>query len=241
MCHTNKRIGFGIAGKFTGIINKSDANTADDLKMDNHFTYISLGIGGIYSFNNHVGIGIDILFSREGQAFSGNFHSTLPDSNAYSSVVATQLILNDKPTEGTYVALAELNYIKVPLMLSLTTDNTQPVFFTALVGPQINFLYGVAQEVNEVDLDYPHTNIEPKDLYKPLTFGGVLALGAGFNITPHLILSARFRMDYGFNDAEKKDVMVTYFGTEAERFYSTGRQSSNTITRGLMIGVDFKL
>ena len=110
-----------------------------------------------------------------------------------------------------------------------------------LVGPQFNFLEGVAQEVNDEDLEYPNSNIKPTDLYKTVTINGVLALGGGFNLTPNLVLSARLRFDYGFEDVEKKDVMVSYSGAAPIRFYSTRRQAAHNLTGGLMLGLDFKL
>ncbi len=142
---------------------------------------------------------------------------------------------------GDYVAKAELNYIKLPIMLSLTTDNTKPFFFTLLVGPQINFLANVAQEVNHTDIEYPNSNIKPIDLYKPVTIDGMLALGGAYNITTKLVLTARFRFDYGFSDVEKKDVMVSYSGAAPVRFYSAEREATHNYTVGLMLGLDYKL
>ncbi|MDR3667774.1 MAG: outer membrane beta-barrel protein [Ignavibacteriaceae bacterium] len=139
------------------------------------------------------------------------------------------------------MALAELNYIKLPLMLSLTTDKTRQIFFTLLIGPQFNFLVDVAQEVNHNDLDYPNTNIKPIDLYKSVTINGVLALGSAYNLNSHLVLSARLRLDYGFNDVENKDVMVSYSCAVPVRFYSTERTATHNLTAALMLGLDFKL
>jgi len=233
-------IGIRLNPEYTGILNKNDANAGPELDYERHFGYCA-GVGATYALTNHIGLGVDILFSREGQAFSGHFTGIELNETAYSTVVARQGFLNDEPVEGDYVALAELNYIKLPLMISLSTDNSKPVFFSILAGPQINFLQGVAQEVNEKDLEYPNTDISPKDLYKPVTLAGMLALGAGINVGPRLVLSARLRMDYGFNDAEKKDAMIRYYGAEAVRFYSADRKSANSFSTGLMIGFDFKL
>jgi hypothetical protein len=142
---------------------------------------------------------------------------------------------------GDYVAKAELNYIKLPIMLSLTSDNTRSLFFTLLVGPQLNFLANVAQEVNHTDLEYPNSNIKPIDLYKAITFDGVLALGGAYNLTSKLVFSARLRFDYGFEDVEKKDVMVSYSGAAPIHFYSTERAATHNVTAGLLLGLDFKL
>jgi len=237
----NIELGFRYEPEFSTLINKNDANAGPALEYASHFTYINFGIGGVLNFNNTVGLAIDVLWSREGQNYTGNFGGGVPDQATYSSVVLTQAALNHLDIVGNYVAKSELNFIKLPIMLSLTSDNTKPMFFTLLVGPQINFLYDVAQEVNHTDEDYPNSSITPTNLYKSVTFDGVLALGAGYNLTSHCVLSARFRFDYGFEDVENKDVMVSYYGASPVHFYSSDRQPTHNATVGLLIGVDFKL
>ena len=234
-------LGLRLNPEFAGLINKNDNNAGNKLELTSNFEYYSFGAGAIFNFNNNFGLAIDLLFSREGQRFKGNFNGSAPDAATYSSVVSTQVSLNNTVIVGDYVAKAELNYIKLPIMLSITTDNTEPLFLTMLVGPQFNFLEGVAQEVNHNDLDYPNSNIKPTDLYKTVTINGVLALGGAYNLTPNLVLSVRLRFDYGFDDVEKKDVMVSYSGAVPIRFYSTLRQATHNITEGLMLGLDFKL
>jgi len=227
--------------EMTSLLNKNDNNAGSNLNLTSNFGYFSFGAGAILNFNNYLGIAVDLLFSREGQRFEGNFTGSPSDAATYSSIVSTQLSLNNMVIVGGYVAKSELNYIKLPLMISLTSDNTKPFFFTLLAGPQFNFLIDVAQEVNHYDIDYPNSNIKPLDLYKPLTINGVLAVGSACNLTPHLVLSARIRVDYGFEDVEKKDVMVSYYGATPVRFYSNDRQATHNLTIGLLLGLDFKL
>jgi hypothetical protein len=227
--------------EFSGYQNSNDANDGAELQYASHFSELSFGAGAIYNFNTHIGFGIDILFSREGQAYSGTFNGIPPRADAYSAVVDRQITLNGITIVGNYVALAELNYIKVPLMLSLATDNTQQFYFTALVGPQIDFLHGIAQEVNKEDLDYPNTSVTPYDLYSTITLSAMLALGASCNLSSQWVISARLRFDYGFSDAENKDVMISYAGTKPVRFYSPDRTAVHSESAGLMLGLDYKL
>ena len=227
--------------EFTWLLNKNDNNAGSSLNLTSNFGYFSFGAGGIINFNNYLGVAIDLLFSREGQRFEGNFTSGSFDVATYSPVVRRQLDLNNMESEGEYVAKAELNYIKIPIMISLTTDNTKQFFFTLQAGPQFNFLVDVAQEVNHHDLDYPNSNINPIDLYKSFTINGVLAVGSAYNLSSHLVLSAKLRVDYGFDDVEKKDIMVSYYGAAPVHFYSTDRQATHNLTVGLLLGLDFKL
>jgi hypothetical protein len=226
--------------EFTWLLNKNDNNAGSSLNLTSNFAYYSLGAGGIINFNNYLGIAVDILFSREGQRFEGSFAGSF-DVATYSLVIRRQLDLNIMENVINYVAKAELNYIKIPLMISLTSDNTKQFFFTLQAGPQFNFLVDVAQEVNHHDLDYPNSNINPIDLYKSFTINGVLAVGSAYNLSSHLILSAKVRVDYGFNDVENKDIMVSYNGAAPFPFYSPDRQATHSLTVGLLLGLDFKL
>jgi hypothetical protein len=234
-------LGLRFNPEFSTLTNQNDANAGGALGFTSHFSYLSFGAGATYNINRNLGLAVDLLFSREGQAFEGQFNGGVPVASTNSSVVSTQLRQNNMVIVGGYVALAELNYVKLPVMLSITSDNTRPFFFTMLIGPQLNFLEGVAQEVNGSDLDYPNSNIAPGDLYKSITVNAVLAVGGAYNISPNMVLSARVRFDYGFNDVEKKDVLVSYSGAAPVRFYSGQRQSTHNATGALMIGLDFKL
>jgi hypothetical protein len=238
----NIEVGVRYNPEFTGLINKNDMTAGSALQRTGNFAYTgSFGAGAVLNINKHFGLAVDFLFSREGQRFEGYLGSNPSDASTYGSVVNTQVVLNHLSVVGDYVAKAELNYFKLPLMISLTSDNTRPLFFTLLIGPQVDFLQGVAQEVNHTDETYPNTDITPYDLYKPITINGVLALGGACNISSRLVLSARVRGDYGFEDVENKEVMVRYNGAAPVRFYSPERGATHCITGGLMIGLDYKI
>ena len=237
----NFELGLRYEPEFSTLMNKNDANSGPSLNYASHFSYINFGIGGVCNFNHNMGLAVDILLSREGQNFTGNFANGPSNPATYSEVVKTQAYLNNLVIPGDYICKSELNFIKLPIMFSLMSDNTKPLFFSFLVGPQINFLYNVAQEVNQIDRDYPNSNVTPFGLYKPVTIDGVVALGADYNLTSCVVLSARLRFDYGFEDVENKDVMVSYYGTAPVPFYSSNRQATHNATAGLLIGADFKL
>ena len=237
----NFEIGFRYLPEYSELINKSDNNAGKELQTTSNLSYYSYGLGAVYNFNNNVGLAVDILFSREGQRYTGNFSDVPLDANAYSSIVGTQLLQNKMVIAGDYVAKSEPNFVKIPIMFSFNTDNRRPLFFTLLVGPQINILQSVALEINHSDIEYPNSNITPMDLYQSITIDGMLAIGAAYNISPNWVLSARFRFDYGFNDLENKDLMVSYFGAAPVHFYSPDRQATHNMTMGLMIGIEMKL
>jgi hypothetical protein len=234
---------FGVRyeAQFTGLINKNDREAAPELSYVSTFQYLNFGVGAVYNFNKNIGVAVDVLFSREGQRYAGDFDGKTPNPTTYSAVVNTQLALNNQVIVGDYVAKSELNYFKLPIMLSLTTDNTKPLFLSMLIGPQINFLYDVAQEVNNTDIDFPHSTITGNDLYRHTTINGVIEAGAGYNLGSHFVLSAHLRLDYALRDVENKNAFVSYYGGEPMPFYNPDRETTRSITGGLLISLDFKL
>jgi hypothetical protein len=163
-----------------------------------------------------------------------------PNENAYNSQVALQALLNDKSSTGPYKAKAELNCIKIPVLFNLSTNSNKMVYYTVSVGPQINLLKSAVYELNGEDVALPGLGIEPNDLYRKVTFDGVLALGAGFNLSKHLLFTAQVRMDYGLQDVEKKDATFSFLGTD-QKYYSDGRSDTHNATAALMVGFSYKL
>lgn len=88
-------------------MNNNDNNTETELDLHSHFGFLSVGVGAIYNTNNYIGLAINLLFSREGEAIKGHFTGSPPDATVYSSVVSTEVSLNNTVIAGDYVALAE--------------------------------------------------------------------------------------------------------------------------------------
>jgi hypothetical protein len=84
------------------------------------------GISASYNFNDHLGVGLDVLYSNQGQKYKG-----------------TQSGIS-------YTAKATLNYLKLPLLLRFSSDPNPFVQFNVFLGPQFSFLlsYKDRAEVN---------------------------------------------------------------------------------------------
>ena len=222
------------------LLNKTDEDAGAELNYASTTSYLSGGIAGAYNFDRHMALELDILFSRQGQIYSGVNMET-PNAAAYNNEVALQAFVNNKITTGTYQAKAELNCIKFPILFRLTTDNTKRMYYTLSAGPQVNVIKSVVYEVNKEDVELPGLSIEPNDVYRKVTFDAVLALGAGFKLSRHFALSAQARFDYGLQDVEKKDVTYTYLGIGGRKYYSDSRAATHNATGVLMIGLSYKL
>ena len=232
---------FGIRYMVTksSLYNNSDKNAGPELDYANTVSYLSGGFAGSFKFDRHLAVEMDILYSRQGQSYSGN-DMLASNYTAYSSQVGLQAILNDKVAAGEYQAKAELNCIKIPFLFKVTTDNAKRAYASLSVGPQINIIKSAVYEVNHEDVLLPGINIEPNDVYRKVTMDGVVALGGGLNLTRHFSLTAQARFDYGFQDVEKKDQTFMLMGT-SEKYYDQNRAATHNGTAALMVGVNYKL
>ena len=232
----NIQIGFRYMPTISGLCNKDDKAAGAELQKE---STKSLGTGGLafdYAFTKKIGVEVDVLYARDGQEYTGtNIQSG--SATAYNRVVAIQAMANNISTAGSYQAKAELNTIKVPILLKLSTPNTDKMYYTLSVGPQINFVHDVVYELNNVDVMLPGTGLELTDVYKKTTLDGVVGFGLARNATKHLVLSAQTRFAYGFGDVEKKN--ITY-GTSAKNYYPSGRRPTHDAAASLVFGVSYK-
>jgi hypothetical protein len=171
----------------------------------------SFGASFAYFFSDKVGLGIDLLYSAQGQKFE--FETQGITGNGFTN----------------------LNYFKIPLLFHYHSNAESTALFYLNVGPQFSFLTsGQSQGTIQVpfvgDVVVNATN---KDNYESMNIGAVLALGAGFNITDFLMLTAGLRLDFAFSDAEDKS-----FG-----FYSldSDRRPNHNATAGFEIGLRYVL
>jgi len=102
----------GVEGtpQFSWLMNKDDMNNSS-LSMKTTFNS-SFGITGQYGFTKNLGIGLNVLYSFQGQRYSMN------DFDYYRKV----------------------GYVKVPIMFVYTVEVSPKVLFIGKIGPQFSFL-----------------------------------------------------------------------------------------------------
>jgi hypothetical protein len=110
----NAQQGFSLSIKgnpqFSFLQNKDDNNNSN---YSTKATFnASFGLGAEYGFNNHFGVGIDALYSLQGQRY-----------------VLNNIEFNQK-----------VNYIKVPVYFTYNSDASKPISFVGKIGPQVSFL-----------------------------------------------------------------------------------------------------
>jgi hypothetical protein len=110
----NAQQGFSLSIKgnpqFSFLQNKDDNNNSN---YSTKATFnASFGLGAEYGFNNHFGVGIDALYSLQGQRY-----------------VLNNIEFSQK-----------VNYIKVPVYFTYNSDASKPISFVGKIGPQVSFL-----------------------------------------------------------------------------------------------------
>jgi hypothetical protein len=117
------------------------------------------------------------------------------------------------------------DYIKVPVYFSYNTDPSKKVSFIGKLGPQVSFITSSKLDDNNGNT----INGNTKDQYKPATFGGMIMAGVQYNISNYLYLSAAWRFDYDFTNAED----------DQNKVYASGRAKTYNMTSGLEVGVKY--
>ena len=111
----NAQKGFSLSVKATPQLSsfQNDDDNEISLILDRKTTFnASFGVGAGYNFTQRAGIGMDVLYSLQGQRYGVN---------------------------GTEIR-QKVNYVKVPLYFSYNGDASKKVSFIGKLGPQVSIL-----------------------------------------------------------------------------------------------------
>jgi opacity protein-like surface antigen len=173
----------------TWLLNQDDSDAGT-------FAYIStwgsaFGLAFQYNFGPAAGIGIDLLYSTQGQKSEA------------------------KTPGGTSLGefQTKLTYLKIPVMFAFSSNAEANMQFYGTVGPQFSLIQDASfidvdsgEETNELfigvdDMGNAQT-VPATDGFTSPDISVVLALGAQFGLTNALILKTGLRLEYGLTDAE---------------------------------------
>lgn len=112
--HAFAQKGFSLSVKGTPHISwlqNSDDN--DNSQYDRKTTFAAgFGVGAAYNFTDHLGVGLDVLYSLQGQKFA---------------------------LAGTEYR-QKVDYLKIPVMFAYNTDPSKKISFIGKLGPQLSLL-----------------------------------------------------------------------------------------------------
>lgn len=235
-----KGFDFGINSglQTTTLINQKDQAAGEELNYKQKIG-VPLGVGCGYSFSNRLGVGIDVIYARQGQSYVGQIHPST-DPQIYLYQVQRLAAMDNIPLPGSYTADVLFSCVKVPLMFRYTSNAEKTVFFSSFIGPQLTMLNSVTLKINEQEVPLAGTGITQGDLYKKMLIDGVMGLGAGCNVTSNIVVTAQLRLEYSLSDAENKSATFTYQGQQ-QKYYTDGRGTNHSASGGLMVGVHYRI
>ncbi len=210
-------IGYKVAPQSTWMFNGDNSDNAN-------YRYVSTwgvahGPSLAYWFKPTVGVGFDLIFSKQGQKF-------------------------EVQKESDFTNQLTLRYLKLPILLHFSSDPEQPVQFVGQFGPQFAFLTKGELEVEQTIPGFPPIipSSEPydvKDAYKSTNIGMVLGFGIGTNFgTEFLAMTVQLRFDFAFTDAEQKETGDWYYYSSPD---PDERPTTFNTTGGIEIGFKYIL
>ncbi len=170
------------------------------------------GLSGQYGISEKIGVGLNVLYSFQGDKY------------------------NWKDQER----LKSLQYVKIPLMLTVTLPIGGQMSFIGKVGPQISFL----TDARLYDKDRNSIKDNYKKAFVSTDFGGMISAGVSYQLNDQFSMDASLRGDIGFVNAEDKDFKQNIhdpFDLVTPSPASSPRGSAYNMTAGLNIGVRYKL
>jgi len=247
------RVGAVLLPQNTWLLNKDDSDAGPEQDYEVTWGFAG-GISASYNFNDYLGVGLDVLYSSQGQKYKG------------------------VQTGTNYTARTTLNYLKLPLLLRFNTDPNSVVQFNAFLGPQFSFLLSYkdraeatvsflgstftnVQEISGQEISITLAGTTDKEeltapIYKGFLPGAVLGFGVGIKPTDELLISLHIRADYAFGDVENKDAKIDHThhgGTGQDPFWVTkpkygdapspnySRPATTALTGGLQVGVYYTI
>lgn len=196
----------------TWLLNKNDSDDPS-VKYKNGFKgYFGATVD--YHFIDKLGVGVELLYSFQGQKYS----------------------------DGSVVLKRDVNYFKLPVLLNFNTSPEHVVMLVGKVGPEFSFLTHASQSQGGGTI--PLTNIDVRSSYTKVNVGAVFGLGLGINIKKIVILSGGIRLDAGLTDAVASDpnkVYFSYYDPSAPGNVGTSRAKTWNVAGGLEFGLTFNI
>ncbi len=187
--------------RFMPTFTSFDINTPNDEIIKGEFT-LGYGFSGLfgYYFSEHVGLQAEVIYNS----------------------------LNQDYSEADFSGTVKLNYIHIPLLLTLNTGIQKPVNFKVAVGPQIGLNIGSDVSQSGDDTYQALLTVRASD------FG--IAYGAGLDFG--LNEEKTFRLDLGFRGVYGLLDISDNSGTrETDSYYILDKAHINTYSA--FIGISY--
>ena len=215
-------------GQLTKLNNARDyARRTDDLIPENTYNP-AFGLTYTYIYSENYGLETGLLFSRQGQRYSGKFQDSL--NIDYESEVS-------------------MDYLRIPLKFQFSSSldaDIKNVFLTIGTGLSIDVLMDVKSETdpgfrtNGLSIDY-------RELYKPVTASFIADAMLNIRLSDRWWIRTGMNLSFGLSDVENKGFdypdnapLEWYFPVSAKKAKKP-RVQARERTRHTVFGIELGL
>jgi hypothetical protein len=208
--------------QITGMLNKDDKSYFGELYQYRTTYDQAAGIQFLYNFNDRLGVGSGLLFSSEGQKFL-SIHWNTP-----------------------FPGKKRMDYLKIPLFISLNSNPDKKIIFKIMPGIQINYLLKADGAVVLIDRPNNFFDLQPaktKYFHKVL-FAANLSAGFEYKLSEKLNLGLIARTDFAFTDAENKNARLDEPNQPANLIFqleNPDRPKTHNYSLSPMMSLSYKL
>lgn len=208
---------FGI-GQQTWMTNKADADSSN-IAFRNTFGY-SAAAGISYVFDDYLGIGLDAIYSKQGQNTEAIFSDTILLLGVFEETSLTML--------------------KLPVTMRFYSDRDARFHYRAAIGPQLNILLS-AKRIYPATPFYDELSGDVKEQFKTVSLALTTSHGVAFRASKWVKIFLDLRADYALGDAEKKDEVFRDIFTGTISRFPDNRPKTHNATLGLSLGFSYLL
>ncbi|MGI8892540.1 MAG: porin family protein [Bacteroidia bacterium] len=218
----------------TWLLNKNVADAGDHLNVMTTFGF-SAGLNTIYSFSEHAGISLSIIFSNHNQKYQGE----IQDISGNTAVE--------------YESFLNLTYFDVPLLFRFQSPKGPYLE----IGPQFGFLINAQEDFTiskEIEFVENYQSRRFKNNFQKTNVAAIMGVGFDYDASEKIAIATGLRFGYGFTDVTReftKMELEILSATNTLSYTSAiSHQGENLIysyepsTRffgGFLIGVAYKL
>lgn len=202
------QLGVEVSPQFSYLVNLDDFDS--NLWEEKHAFNGGFGISSQLGFTENLGIGLNVLYSFQGDKYEWK------NVERYKS----------------------LQYLKIPLMFTVSAPFGTSMMFVGKIGPQLSIMTDAKlfdKNNNTIKNDYTEafTNVD---------FGGMISAGLAYRINDNVSVDAALRYDVGAVNAEDDDYSFNIhnpsdFDTPAPA--TSPRANTSNMTAGLTVGVRY--
>lgn len=205
---------YGI-GQNTMLLNKADSDSSTVLYRS---TYAgAFGVGVNYYWNKKWGVGLDAIYSFQGQEKEYGLNDTL------------------------FIGIFEnvkLQYLKIPVTARYRSDSDTRFRYRATFGPTVMVLVDATKKQT---VPSKEAEGDAKSEFNQLNWGLFTSQGVQFKIGKKIWLNFDLIADWGISDAEDKDAVVRDLLFETSTLYPDDRPSTHNVTIGASFGAELIL